>query len=69
MQSSGNSEIDASAVKDILGVTVALPNQRMWFEWLPIQIEYDDQGSHGAEAAMPDCSGLDHEARIKAKVR
>jgi len=69
MQSSGNSKTDAAALKNVIGSSVPTPNQRMWFEWLPMQIDYDARNGGGSEAPMPDCSVLDREARIKARVR
>jgi len=69
MRSSGDPKTDAAALKDVIGSPVPKPNQRMWFEWLAMQID-DDAGDIGtSEAPSPDCSILDREARIRARVR
>lgn len=68
MKSSGDPKADASALRNVVGIAVPRPNQRTWFEWLPLQADGDDQGG-GVATPMPDCSALDREARAKANVR
>jgi len=63
MQSSGDAEFDAEALKGIIGRAVPTPNQRMWFEWLSVRV-----GGPGASDSSQSfsCAELDQEARAKA---
>lgn len=69
MRSSGEPKTDGAALEDVIGRSVPMPNQRMWFEWTPMQLDYGPASDKEPADPMPDCSALELEARAKAGVR
>ncbi len=69
MRSSGDPKTDAIALKDVIGSSVPMPNQRMWFEWTPMKVDYEPASEKEPGEPMPDCSALEREAKAKAGAR
>lgn len=77
MQSSGDPQFDAVALKDAIGSAVPMLNQRMWFEWLwtgwsKALVGADDTAASGVDDQPVDlnaCKALDREARRQAGMR
>lgn len=69
MRSSGTLKTDGAALEDVIGRPVPMPNQRMWFEWMPMQLDYGPASEKKPDEPMPDCSALEREAKVKAGVR
>lgn len=69
MRSSGDPKVDTRALKDVIGSPVPIPNQRMWFEWTPMEVDYGPASEQEPDKTMPDCSPLEIAARAKAGAR
>lgn len=70
VQSSGDANVDAVALKDVIGAAVPIPNQRMWLEWLPTRVGGNTDGDSASSSSPSfDCADLEREARAKADVR
>lgn len=69
MRSSGDPKTDGAALEDVIGRPVPVPNQRRWFEWMPMQLDYDPANGKKPDQPMPDCSALELEAKAKAGLR
>jgi len=63
IRSSGDAQFDSEVLADIVGRAVPIPNQRMWFEWLSLQVHRP--GASGSPKTF-NCAELDSTARAKA---